>query len=63
MVDILGTLIFATIVGIGWFDSRGSLTLFGKYTTSISTGRRPRRPSAEHGDDRGGSQPPPAPAL
>jgi hypothetical protein len=63
MVDILGTLIFATIVGIGWFDSRGSLSLFGKYTAAISTGRRPRTPSAEHGDDRDGPQTPPAPAL
>jgi hypothetical protein len=47
MINLLGTLIFATLVGIGWCDSRGSLTLFGKYTSSIAIGRRalsrPRR--------------------
>jgi hypothetical protein len=62
MVNFLGTLIFATIVGIGWCDSRGSLSLFGKYTSSIAIGRRPRAPSAGRGGDE--DQPePPAPAL
>jgi len=63
MINVLGTIIFATIIGIGWLDSRSPLSLFGKYT-SLSVARlRPRRPPAA--DRRGGEdQPkPPAPAL
>jgi hypothetical protein len=61
MINILGTIIFATIIGIGWLDSRGSLNLSGKYT-SLSVARlRPRSPA----DPRGGEDQaqPPAPAL
>jgi hypothetical protein len=62
MINILGTIIFATIIGIGWLDSRGSLNPFGKYT-SLSVARLRPRPSAA--DPRGGEDQaqPPAPAL
>ena len=60
MINILGTIIFTTIIGIGWLDSRGSLNLYGKYT-SLNVARLPR-PSAA--DPRGGEDQaqPPAPA-
>jgi len=62
MVNFLGTLIFAAIVGIGWCDSRGSLSSFGKYTSSIAIARQPRAPSSGRGSEE--EQPePPAPAL
>jgi hypothetical protein len=62
MVNFLGALIFATIVGIGWFDSKGSLSPFGKYFSSNVTRRRPPTPSADRRGDE--DQPkPPAPAL
>jgi hypothetical protein len=54
--------IFATIVGIGWCDSRGSPSLFGKYTTSIAIARQPRAPSAGRGGEEA-QQEPSAPAL
>jgi len=62
MINILGTIIFTTIIGIGWLDSRGSLNLFGTYTSSSVARLRPQ-PSAA--DPRGGEDQahPPAPAL
>jgi hypothetical protein len=33
MINILGTIIFTTIIGIGWLDSRSSLNLYRKYTS------------------------------
>jgi hypothetical protein len=61
MINVLGTIIFATIIGIGWLDSTTGLSLFGNYT-SLSARLRPRPRRA---DRRGGEdQPkPPAPAL
>ena len=47
-----------TIVVIGWFDSKASLSLFGKYTSFIGTGR-PARPRAD--DPRDGEDQPPKP--
>jgi hypothetical protein len=61
MINFLGTIIFATIIGIGWLDGRSALSLFGQYS-SLSARLRPRPRAA---DRRGGEdQPkPPAPAL
>ena len=62
MINILGTIIFTTIIGIGWLDSRGSLNLYRKYTSLNVARLRPRPSSA---DPRGGEDQaqPPAPAL
>ena len=61
MINFLGTIIFATIIGIGWLDSRGDLSLFGKYS-SLGGHLRPRPRAAERRD--GEDQPkPPAGAL
>jgi len=62
MINTLGTVIFATIISIGWFDSRGSLSLFGQYSSLSAARPRPRPPAA---DQRGGEDQaqPPAPAL
>jgi hypothetical protein len=61
MINVLGTIIFATIIGIGWLDSRSALSLLGNYTSSSARLRaRPRRADRRGGED----QPkPPAPAL
>jgi hypothetical protein len=58
MINFLGTILFMTIVVIGWFDSKASLSLFGKYTSFIGTGR-PARPRAD--DPRDGEDQPPKP--
>jgi hypothetical protein len=61
MINVLGTIIFATIIGIGWLDSKGELSLFGNYS-SLSARLRPRPRAAERRD--GEDQPkPPAGAL
>jgi hypothetical protein len=62
IIHFLGTIIFATIVGIGWPDGAGSWSLLGPFDGVSDAGRRPRTP---RGGRRGGEdQPmPPAPAL
>jgi hypothetical protein len=51
VLTLLGTIVFATVVGIGSLDSRSGLSLFGKYTAPDLAGLRPR-PSS--GGRRGG---------
>jgi hypothetical protein len=44
MINVLGTMICATIIAVGWLDSRGALRLFGDYASlSARLRRRPRR--------------------
>jgi hypothetical protein len=44
MLTLLGTIVFATVVGIGSLDSRSGLSLFGKYPGPGVAGLRPRPP-------------------
>jgi len=61
MVDLVGFVIFATIIGIGLLDVKSGLGPFATYRSAAVTGVRRRAPAPEHrGDD---NQPrPPAPA-
>jgi hypothetical protein len=61
MVDLVGLVIFATIIGIGLLDVKSGLGPFATYRSAAVTGVRRRAPATEHrGDD---NQPrPPAPA-
>ena len=61
MVDFVGLVIFATIIGIGLLDVKSGLSPFATYRSAAATGGRRRAAATEHrGDD---NQPrPPAPA-
>ena len=53
MINVLGTMIFATIIAIGWLDSRSALRLFGDYASlSARLRRRARRANPTRGDDQ-----------
>jgi len=54
VLTLLGTIVFATVVGIGSLDSRSGLSLFGKYTGPGLA--RPRPP-----DERRDGEDPPDP--
>jgi hypothetical protein len=61
VIDLLGMVVFATIVGIGLLDLRSGLSPFATYRPPTVTGVRLRAPVTERRDD--GNQPkPPAPA-
>jgi hypothetical protein len=53
MIDLLGLLIFATVVGIGLLDLRSGLSPFALYRSTTVAGVRRRRPSGtrRRGDD------------
>ena len=60
MIDLLGMVVFGTIVGIGLLDGRRGLSVFELYHSAGVTGRRPA-PNTKR--DGGENQPqPPAPA-
>lgn len=61
MINFLGFVVFATIVGIGFLDRRSGLSVFAMYRSASVTGMRRRAPWTERRGD--GNQPrPPAPA-
>ena len=60
VIDLLGMVVFGTIVGIGLLDGRRGLSVFELYHSAGVTGRR-RAPKTKR--DGGENQPqPPAPA-
>jgi hypothetical protein len=61
VIDVLGSVVFATIVGIGVLDMRSGLSPFATFRSAGMTDLRWRPPLTERGGD--GNQPrPPAPA-
>jgi hypothetical protein len=61
VIDLLGMVVFATIVGIGLRDLRSGLSPFAMYRSPTVTGVHLRAPVTERRGD--GNQPkPPAPA-
>jgi hypothetical protein len=60
VIDLLGMVVFGTIVGIGLLDGRRGLSVFASYPSTGVTGRR-RAPKTKR--DGGENQPkPPTPA-
>ena len=57
MITFLGTILFATILCIGALDGRSGLSIFGKYSSALTAGGRPRPGFRRRGvdDDRPGS--------
>jgi len=61
VIDVLGSVVFATIIGIGVRDMRGGLSPFAMIRSAGTADLRPRAPLTERGGD--GNQPrPPASA-
>lgn len=61
MIDLLGMVVFGTIVGIGLLDGRRGLSVFALYHSAGVTGRQGRAPTTNR--DGGENQPkPPTPA-
>jgi hypothetical protein len=61
VIDLLGMVVFATIVGIGLLDGRSGLSVFAMYRSPTARGVRQWIPLTERRD--GGNQPkPPEPA-
>jgi hypothetical protein len=61
MIDVLGSVVFATIVGMGVVDMRSGLSPFAMFRSAGMTDRSRRAPLTERGGE--GNQPrPPAPA-
>ena len=61
MIDVLGLVVFATIVGIGVLDVRSGLSPFAMFRSAGMADLRRRAPLTESGGDE--NQPrPPAPA-
>jgi hypothetical protein len=61
VIDVLGSIVFATIVAIGVLDMRSGLSPFAMLRSASMTDLRPRAPLTESGGD--GNQPrPPEPA-
>jgi hypothetical protein len=61
VIDLLGMVVFATIVGTGLLDLRSGLSPFAMYRSPTLTGVYLRAPARERRGD--GNQPkPPAPA-
>jgi len=61
MVDLLGFVIFATVVGIGLLDVKSGLSPFAMYRSAAVVGVRRRAPVTGHSGDDDQSRPP-APA-
>jgi hypothetical protein len=61
VIDLLGLVVFTTIIGIGLLDAKSGLSPFEMYRSAMVTGVRRRVPApGPRGDD---NQPrPPAPA-
>jgi hypothetical protein len=62
MVDLVGLVIFATIIGIGLLDVKSGLGPFATYRLAAVTGVRRRAPANEHRGDDDNQPRPPAPA-
>jgi hypothetical protein len=62
MVDFVGLVIFATIVGIGLLDVKSGLSPFATYRSAVVTGGRRRAPATQHRGDDDNQPRPPAPA-
>jgi hypothetical protein len=61
VIDLLGMVVFGTIVGIGLLDGRRGLSVFAVYHSAGVTGGEGRAPKAKR--DGGENQPkPPTPA-
>jgi hypothetical protein len=61
VIDLLGSVVFATIVGIGVLDMRSGLSPFAIFRSANMTGLGRRAPLTERGGD-GNESRPPAPA-
>jgi hypothetical protein len=60
VIDLLGMVVFGTIVGIGLLDGRRGLSVFALYHSAGLTGRQARAPKTNR--DGGENQPkPPTP--
>jgi hypothetical protein len=57
MIDILGTVVFGTMVGIGLLDGRRGLSVFELYHPAGVTGRL-RAPKTKRGGGENQPQPP-----
>jgi hypothetical protein len=61
VIDLLGTVVFGTIIGIGLLDGRCGLSVFALYHSAGVTGHQGR--AAKTNRDGGENQPkPPTPA-
>jgi hypothetical protein len=61
VIDLLGMVVFGTIVGIGLLDGRRGLSVFALYPSAGVTDRQGRAPKTKRGG--GENQPnPPTPA-
>ncbi|MDT7581460.1 MAG: hypothetical protein QOK35_2724 [Pseudonocardiales bacterium] len=62
VIELLGLVIFATVVGIGLLDMKSGLSPFAMYRASTPTDLR-RHPSTTGRPGDGSQSTPPAPAL
>ena len=60
MIDLLGMVVFGTIVGIGLLDGRRGLSVFALYHSAGMTGRQGRAPKAKRGGENRPEPPTPA---
>jgi hypothetical protein len=60
VIDLLGMVVFGTIVGIGLLDGRRGLSVFALYHSSGMTGRQGRAPKAKRGGENRPEPPTPA---
>jgi hypothetical protein len=60
VIDLLGLVVFGTIVGIGLLDGRRGLSVFALYHSAGMTGRQGRAPKAKRGGENRPEPPTPA---
>jgi hypothetical protein len=60
VIDLLGMVVFGTIVGIGLLDGRRGLSVFALYHSAGMTGRQGRAPKAKRGGENRPEPPTPA---
>ena len=60
MIDLLGMVVFGTIVGIGLLDGRRGLSVFALYHSAGITGRQGRAPKTKRGGENRPEPPTPA---
>ena len=58
MIDLLGMVVFGTIVGIGLLDGRRGLSVFARYHSACVTGRQGWAPKTNRGGGENQSTPP-----
>ena len=58
VIDLLGVVVFGTIVGIGLLDGRRGLSVFARYHSACVTGRQGWAPKTNRGGGENQSKPP-----